>query len=100
MIYYVLNDFLNDITFFRIAMQFIMFLNKCFNNVERNYWFIELKIVDIIWIIRKIRHTIESIEMSSIIIYIDYNAAILILRQITFIMFNTDKLNLKFVKTL
>ena len=48
MIYHVLNNFSNDITFSRIAMQSIMFLNKCFNNIERNYWFIELKIIDII----------------------------------------------------
>ena len=48
MIYHVLNNSLNDITFSRIAMQFIMFLNKCFNDVEKNYWFIELKIIDII----------------------------------------------------
>ena len=37
MIYHVLNDFSNDISFSRIAMQFIMFLNKCFNSVEKNY---------------------------------------------------------------
>ena len=42
---------------------------------------------------------IESIEVLSIIIYIDHSAAILILRQITFITFNTNKLNLKLVKT-
>ena len=42
---------------------------------------------------------IESIEMSSIIIYIDYSATISILRQITLITFNINKLNLKFVRT-
>ena len=42
---------------------------------------------------------IESIEMSSIIIYIDYNAAISISRQIILITFNTNKLSLRFVKT-
>ena len=80
MIYHVLNNFSDDITFSRIAMQSIMFLNKCFNDVERNYWFIELKITDIVWIIKKIRYMVESIEMSSIIVYIDHNAAILISR--------------------
>ena len=42
---------------------------------------------------------IESIKMLSIIVYIDHSATILILRQITFIMFNTNKLNLKFIRT-
>ena len=42
---------------------------------------------------------IESIEMSSIIIYIDHNAAIPISRQTTFITFNTNKLNLRLVRT-
>ena len=98
MIYHVLNDFSNDITFFCIAMQFIMFLNKCLNDAEKNYWLIKLKITDIVWIIKKIKHMIESIEMSSIIIYIDYNAVVSILRQTTFITFNINKLNLKLVK--
>ena len=80
MIYHVQNDSSNDIIFFHIMMQSIMFLSKCFNDIEKNYWFIELKIIDIIWIIKKIRHMIESTEMSLIIIYIDYNAAISISR--------------------
>ena len=48
MIYHVLNNLSNDITFSRIAMQSIMFLNKCLNDAEKNYWSIELKIADII----------------------------------------------------
>ena len=42
---------------------------------------------------------IESIEMSSIIIYINHSAAVSISRQITLITFNTNKLNLRFVRT-
>ena len=98
MIYHIRNDFLNDINFSRIAMQFIMFLNKCFNSVEKNYWSTKLKVTDIIWAIKKIKHMIEFIEMSSMIIYIDHSATISIFRQITFITFNMNKLNLKLIK--
>ena len=47
---------------------------------------------------RKIKHMIKSIEIFSIIIYIDHFAAVLISRQIIFIIFNSDKLNLRFVR--
>ena len=100
MIYHVLNDFSDDINFLRIAMQFIMFLNKYFNNVEKNYWSTKLKIIDIVWAIKKIKHMIKFIEVLLMIIYIDHSAIVSIFRQITFITFNTNKLNLKLVKAL
>ena len=42
---------------------------------------------------------IESIEMLLIITYFDHSATISISRQTTLIMFNTNKLNLRLVKT-
>ena len=48
---------------------------------------------------RKIRHMIEVIEIFFIIIYTNYSAAIFISQQINFITFNTNKLNLRLVKT-
>ena len=41
---------------------------------------------------------IESSECFSIIIYIDHSTIVSILRQINFITFNTNKLNLRFIK--
>ena len=96
MIYHVESDSNDD--FSRIKIQFIMFLNKCFIDVEKNYWSTKLKIVDIIWIIRKIRHMIENNECSSTIIYIHHFVAILISRQINFITSNIDKFNLRFIR--
>ena len=75
-----------------------MFLNRCLNETKRNYWFIELKIADIVWVIRKIKHMIEFIEIFSIIVYIDHSTVVFISRQIIFIIFSSDKLNLRLVK--
>ena len=97
MIYHINDDSIND-DFSRIKIQFIIFFNKYLNDVEKNYWFIELKIIEIIWIIRKIRHLIEFNECSSIIVYIDYFVVVLISRQISLITFNIDKLNLRLVR--
>ena len=43
----------------RIDMKFILFFNKCLTNVENRYWFIELKIVDLMWAIRRVCHMIK-----------------------------------------
>ena len=96
MIYHVKKDSNDD--FSRIKIQSIMFLNRCFNEIEKNYWFTKLKIVDIVWMIRKIRHMIESNECSSTIIYTDHSIVVSILRQTNLITFNTDKLNLRLIR--
>ena len=98
-IYHVNDDSIND-DFSRIKIQFVIFFSKYLNNVEKNYWFIELKIIEIIWIIRKICYLIKFNECSSIIVYIDHFVVVLISRQINLITFNIDKLNLRFVRIL
>ena len=45
-IYHVNDDSIDD--FSRIKIQFIMFFSKCLNNVEKNYWFTKLKIIEIV----------------------------------------------------
>ena len=57
-----------------------------------------MKIVDIIWILRKIRHFIESFN-SFIVIYIDYDVALNIIKQIIFsFFFSTNKLNFRLIR--
>ena len=97
-VYHVLDDSFSDVTYSRTIIQSIMFLNRCLNDVEKNYWSTELKIVDIVWIVRKIKHMIKSIEIFSTIIYTDHFAAVFISRQIILITFNNDKLNLRLVR--
>ena len=59
--------------------QSIFFLNRLLTNVETRYWFTELKVVDIIWVVKKIRHMIE-ITIHIIIIYTNHSAAITIVK--------------------
>ena len=97
-VYHVLSDSFDDTSYSRTIIQFIMFLSRCLNEVKRNYWSIELKIIDIVWVIRKIRHMIKSIEIFSIIIYTNHFAIVFINRQTILTTFNSDKLNLRFVR--
>ena len=99
MIYHVQENFANDkVTFSRISMQFIMFFNKCLNEVEKNYWLTKLKIAKIVWVMRKIKHMIKIIECFSIIIYTNYSATMSISRQINLTISNIDKLNLRLIR--
>ena len=97
-VYHVLKNSFDDTSYFRTTIQSIMFLNRCLNEAKRNYWSIELKIADIVWVIRKIKHMIEFIEIFSIIVYIDHSTVVSISRQIIFIIFSSDKLNLRLIR--
>ena len=57
-----------------------MFLSKLLTKAEMNYWPIELKMATLIWVIKKIRHLVESSKYS-IIIQIDHSATVDICRQ-------------------
>ena len=98
MIYHIIENSNDKIIYSRFAMQSILFLNKLLNDAKQNYWFIELKIIDIVWIIKRIRHMIDFIRKSFIIIYIDHSIVVSIFKQIILITFNIDKLNLRLVR--
>ena len=82
---------------FRIMIKFIMFLNRQITDSEFKYWFIELKLTDLIWILRKIRYMIESIFLSSII-YTDHEIVVDISKQKSLSVFFIDKLCLQLVR--
>ena len=84
--------------FFKSIIEFILFLNRLFSSIETRYWFIELKIIDIIWILRKIRHLLNFSKQKSIVIFIDHDVVLNIIKQINMIIIFIDKLNLRFVK--
>ena len=74
------------------------FFYKCFNDAEKNHWFIELKITNVVWFIKKIKYMVDSTKLPPTIIYIDHFVTVFIFRQ-TKLNFNSiDKFNLKFVK--
>ena len=83
MIYYLLNNSKNQnetTIIIRTLIQSIIYLNKMFNSIEHNYWLTKLKIINIIWMIKKIRYIIEFNKKSFIIIYTDHFAIVLIFK--------------------
>lgn len=75
-----------------------MFLNKRITDSKSRYWFTELKMTNLIWIFRKIRHIIES-TLQFFIIYTNYKAAVKINRQESLFTSFTNKLNFRIIKT-
>ena len=110
MIFHVKNDIVSiDDYFNRSSIQFILFLNRLLTVVEIKYWFTKLKIVEFVWILKKIRHMIES--SIKIILYINHDVASMktviytnhaitlnIARQSTLTTSFIDKLNLRLVR--
>ena len=86
-----------DDYFARFMIESIMFLNRRITDAEFRYWFTELKIADLIWIIKKTKHMINSVQQF-FIIYTDHETAIEISRQKTLFTFSTDKLNFRLIK--
>ena len=78
MMYHVKIDrfHVNDETNFFISsrrqnVESIMFLNKILSSTKKRYWFIELKMIVLIWSIRKLRIMIFNIE-NFIVVYTDH----------------------------
>lgn len=51
----------------RFSLQPILFLSRLLTLAEKNYWPIELEIAGFVWVIRKIRHVVESSRAKVII---------------------------------
>ena len=75
------------------------FFSWLLTSTKIRYWLIELKIVDIIWILKKIRYIIKASNQSiKIIIYIDHNVVFDITKQISFFTSFTNKFNFRLMK--
>ncbi len=94
-IYYIKNE---KTIFIRLNVQSILFLSRTLNSAERNYWSTKLKVADLVWIIRKIRHIMKSTLRLLTIIYINHAVAVTIAKQTSLITANTDKLNLRLIQ--
>ena len=81
----------------RTKVQFILFLSRLLSSAKIRYWSIELKIVEFVWVLRKIRHLIESFKLSTIV-YIDHEVSVEILKQTNFSTSFIDKLNLRLIR--
>ncbi len=80
------------------SVQPILFLSRLLTPAERNYWPTELKIAGFVWVVKKMRHIIES-SKSSVIIQTDHSAIIDILQQSSITSTtSTMRLNLRLVR--
>ena len=59
---------------FKKIIEFILFLNRLLILAETRYWSIELKLMNIVWVLKKIRHLLNSSKYNFIVVFIDYNA--------------------------
>ena len=75
-----------------------MFLSRCLNTTEYNYWPTKLEIAEVVWVVKKIRHMIEFNLKPFVIVYTDHSAAVFISKQTTLNIINTDKLNLRLIR--
>jgi hypothetical protein len=98
MMFHVKKDSDENVIFKRSNIKFIMFLSKILISTEKRYWSTKLEMTNVIWIVKKIRHLIESTRKSLTIIFIDHSILSEIIKQTSFISFNTDKLNLRLIK--
>ena len=95
-VYHVEEDLKKITEFSCHKIQLILFLSKLLTSVEWNYWFIEMKMTELVWIMWKTKHLIESVSSKlTTIVFTDYSVTIFIAQQthlITTILMN--KLNL------
>jgi hypothetical protein len=98
MIFHVKRNSNEKIIFRRSDIEFIMFLRKIFTSAKKRYWLTKLKMSEVIWIVRKIRHLIQELRRSFIIIFTDHSALTEIVKQTSLTSANTNKLNLRLIR--
>ena len=74
----------------------ICFLSRLLINTETRYWSTELKVADLVWVIQKIQHMIESV-IKVTIIYTDHSAMMNIVHQLSLLTTFTEKINLQLI---
>ena len=96
MIYYTTTFSDNFALICRIYVQPIIFLFKMLIVVETRYWSTEFEITTFVWVIKKIRHIIETATKTTVV-FIDDFANTSIAKQTTLSFSNIDKFNLKLI---
>ena len=76
----------------------ILFFSRLLTTAERNYWLTELEIAGFVWVIKKVRHLVES-SRAHVIIQTDHSAILDILQQSSITSTtSTMRLNLQLVR--
>ena len=82
----------------RKSIEFILFFSRFLIDVETKYWSIELKLVDIVWVLKKIKHLIDFFEQRFTVIFTNHDATLRLVKQTSFNIVFTDKFNLRFIR--
>jgi hypothetical protein len=97
-VFHVIKKFSKEIWSTKDDIQLIMFLNRFLTSTKKNYWSIELKTTELIWIIKKVKHLIQFFE-KSIIIQTNHAAIFDICKQTSIINTNfVMKMNLRLMR--
>ena len=83
---------------FRKSIESILFLSRLLIDVEIKYWSIELELADIVWMLKKIKYLVDSIEQTFIVIFTNHETALSLIKQINLITVFIDKLNLRLIR--
>jgi hypothetical protein len=75
----------------------ILFLSKILFKAEFRYWSTKLKMIELIWTMKKIAHMIKSSKYSTII-YIDHDVSSIIIAIIKLSIISTNRLNMKLIR--
>jgi hypothetical protein len=95
---HVIKKFSKETWSIKNDIQFIMFLSRLLTTAEKNYWFTELETTNLIWVIKKVRHLIQS-SKKSMIIQIDHVVIVDICKQTSIISINSVmRMNLRLVR--
>ena len=78
-------------------VQSIFFFSRLLTSTKTRYWSIELEVAELVWVLRKIRHLIESSKHATIV-HTNHEITLSIAKQTTLFIFSTDKLNLRLVR--
>ena len=81
----------------RNDIKFILFLNRMLNETKTRYWFIEFEMIDLMWIIRRIRYIIKTTKII-IVVFTNHVVNTFIIKQIIFINNNTNKFNFRLIR--
>ena len=83
---------------FRKFIEFILFFNRFLIDVETKYWSTDLKLVDIVWMLKTIKHLIDFFEQRFTVIFTNHDATLKLIKQTSLNIAFIDKFNLRFIK--
>lgn len=78
-VYHIKEDIKKNRILMQKSIESILFLSCLFINVKTQYWLTELKIANLVWMIKKVQHIIK-ITKSITIIYTDHSVTVAITR--------------------